>query len=119
MDQAEAVFGLAKACNEQDGGFAAEGLDDSKVREGRPIIQLQYHIFFEVRIVPEAFFNTYKYILDLSCPIFIFMQGSLSLRELSHSMFMSRHVMSCHLMSCHAMSCHVLSCHVLSRHGTD
>lgn len=33
MEQAEAVFGLAKACNEEDGGFKAEGLDDSKVRQ--------------------------------------------------------------------------------------
>lgn len=34
MKQAEAVFGLAKACNgnEEDGGFKADGLDDSKVR---------------------------------------------------------------------------------------
>eukprot|EP00752_Nemacystus_decipiens_P009961 g8884.t1 len=30
MEQAEAVFGLAKACNEDDGGFKADGLDDSK-----------------------------------------------------------------------------------------
>lgn len=35
MEQAEAVFELAKGCNE-DGGFKAEGLDDSKVRSGRP-----------------------------------------------------------------------------------
>ena len=34
MGQAEAVFELAKACNEEDGGFKAEGLDDSKVRGG-------------------------------------------------------------------------------------
>lgn len=32
MEQAEAVYGLAKACNEEVGGFTAEGLDDSKVR---------------------------------------------------------------------------------------
>lgn len=33
MDDAEAVFDLAKACNEEgDGSFKAEGLDDSKVR---------------------------------------------------------------------------------------
>lgn len=31
MAQAEAVFELAKGCNE-DGGFKADGLDDSKVR---------------------------------------------------------------------------------------
>ncbi|CAM9877805.1 unnamed protein product [Pylaiella littoralis] len=30
MEQAEEVFGLAKACNEEDGGFKAEGLEDSK-----------------------------------------------------------------------------------------
>lgn len=38
MEQAEAVFGLAKACNEEDGGFKAEGLDDSKVR------RLSWHV---------------------------------------------------------------------------
>lgn len=35
MEQAEEVFGFAKACNEEEGGFKAEGLDDSKV--GEPI----------------------------------------------------------------------------------
>lgn len=31
MEQAEAVFVLAKACNEAEGGFKAEGLEDNKV----------------------------------------------------------------------------------------
>ncbi|CAM9314362.1 unnamed protein product, partial [Hapterophycus canaliculatus] len=30
MEHAEAVYELAKACNEEDGGFKADGLDDSK-----------------------------------------------------------------------------------------
>lgn len=31
MEQAEAVYDLAKAVNAEDGGFSAEGLEDSKV----------------------------------------------------------------------------------------
>lgn len=34
IEQAEEVFGLAKACNEEEGGFKADGLDDGKVRQG-------------------------------------------------------------------------------------
>lgn len=54
MEQAEAVFNLAKVFNDEDGGFTAEGLEDSKVGRTRVGFQSVWLVPVVTAAVGEA-----------------------------------------------------------------